>query len=197
MNFLTYEQYERIARYLDGEAVLLTSEEAAAVRDLRQGELDLGESLPVPFEGGANQRVWQGVRGAIRPARRPIRRGLWGAAAAAAVVAAFMSHYWSPAPLPHRTEQARLSSPQPQPQEQPQAQPQPQPPRAPHALPPVEPRAYDDQVAAIGNELDRDLRALETNSVLSLTPTSVTDGVGAGGESTDVHQAPTGDPTRG
>ncbi|MCY2927311.1 MAG: hypothetical protein NT031_18125, partial [Planctomycetota bacterium] len=113
MSFLTDEQYERIARYLDGEAVLLTSEEAAAVRDLRQGELDLGESLPVPFKGGAPERVWQRVRVAIRPARLPIRRGLWGAAAAAAVVAAFLAHYGSPAPLPHRTEQARLSSPEP------------------------------------------------------------------------------------
>lgn len=185
MSFPTNEQYERIARYLDGEPISLTGQEAAFARDLREQEFALAEALPVAVEPELLPRVRRGIARRLRLARHPVRRGLWATAAAAAFVAAFMTHYWSGepiAPASPRSGRALLSSLAPTPAQ-------------PNASP-VDARVYEDQVAAIGMELDRDLSDLETDTVLSRTPASPSEGPGVAGEGLDLHTAPAADPTR-
>lgn len=178
MSFPTNEQYERIARYLDGEPISLTGQEATFARDLQDQEFALADTLPVPIESGLLPRVRRRVERAIRSSHRPVRRGLW-ATAAAAVVGAFMAHHWSAAPIAPtapRTGGTLVSSLDPE--------------LARPAAPRTDVKIYEDHVAAIGMELDHDLRDLETDAVLSLTPTSPS------GEASDKRPVPADDSIR-
>ncbi len=198
MSSPTNEQYERIARYLDGEAVSLTPEEAVVARDLQEAENALADVLPAPVEAGLNQRVWQRVERKNRSAWRRLPLALCGAAAAAAIAVAFMTPQWSGAPQAPGTGGAVLSSLTVQPK-----------PMTVQQTPMFVPRADtkvvvkadvkvddDDRVAAIGKELDHELRDLETNAVLSRMPAILADGVDSPAEPSNIRSAPKADPTR-
>ena len=96
MKNLSEEQYERIARWLDGEAADLTAEERQAAEDIRREEYRLGPALDVPRAGQAVQRlsgrILAGVRASRQellpgrpvPDRRVLRHAYYAASAAAA-----------------------------------------------------------------------------------------------------------------
>jgi hypothetical protein len=91
---LNSEQYERIARWLDGEAVELAPEERAAAREVRAGEAGLKAALGEPAAPArAMERASRRLRAALsaRPgaaARRAVRGRYIAVAAAGAAVAA-------------------------------------------------------------------------------------------------------------
>lgn len=226
MRSLTDRQYERIARYLDGEAVLLTPTELATARDLREAEDSLAGALPVPLQPGLTARVWQRVSARSSSIRRHVRFALYGSAAAAAVVAVLLGAEWFAPAAPHRNravvasvrtvqhaglpvERAERFVPRIRPSLR---RPERIADRIEPAAPPVEPvapaveppapradlkYADDDRVVAIGRELDRDLYSLETNAVFSGTPTNPIDLTELTDDGTDTRSAPAGEAPRG
>ncbi|MCY2929919.1 MAG: hypothetical protein NTV86_10575 [Planctomycetota bacterium] len=220
MSSLTEQQYERIARYLDGEPVSLTPAEAAFARRLRQTEDALARALPVPFEPGLIERVWRRVSRRTRAARRHVRFAFSGAAAAAAVAVVFLGVRWfTPVAAPRgggvvasvppvqragrpveRVERfvPRLRPSLRRPERIVQRD-EPPAPRVEPAAPRVDVTyaAADDRVLAIGRELDRDLYSLETNAVFSRTPSNPLDLTESADDTSDTRSAPAADPTRG
>jgi hypothetical protein len=102
---LNSEQYERIARWLDGEGVALSGEELAAAGEVRSGEAvlraRLGEAA-VPARAMARARRRLRAAAAGRPAVRGRFIGVAaaGAALAASIVVAWALRAGGPAPLP-------------------------------------------------------------------------------------------------
>lgn len=99
---LREEQYERIARYLDGEPIELTTVEREAVTDLHLCDREL-PPLEVPVPPGAMERARRRlVAAAARPHAGRTRWWAWtgGAIAAAAVVALAVGAWiaWQPKP---------------------------------------------------------------------------------------------------
>ncbi len=99
---LSDRQYERIARYMDGEAVELDAEELAAAELIGRQERQLGRLLDarVPPETLADAEVR--LAAAIAPRRkRPLRYAYYAAAvAAAALVLVVVNLPHGPAPQP-------------------------------------------------------------------------------------------------
>jgi hypothetical protein len=83
------QQDERIARFLDGEDVLLNADERAVAEDIRRQESAVGLLLPVALPSAAAQRAQRQLRATLG-SRRRLR--LWTAAgvAAAGVAAAIL-----------------------------------------------------------------------------------------------------------
>lgn len=91
METMTNEQYDRVAAWLDGEPVTLTSAEQAVADEVRGGQAVLDEALGVPRGldlPGRLYRNFQNQRASQRFAR--VRYALYGAAAAAALVIALL-----------------------------------------------------------------------------------------------------------
>lgn len=89
------EQYERVARWLDGDAVELTAAESALAEEIRAEEARLGDALQAapPMVAMARARVRM-IAAAARPRWHAVRWGLSGAAAAAAVLVAASLLWW-------------------------------------------------------------------------------------------------------
>jgi hypothetical protein len=102
MNMLDEEQYERIARWLDGQKLELTAAELAAAEDIRQTEAQVGPALKAPMPPAAVRRARQRMIAAM--AQPPLR--LWrvaafaAASAAAAVLLATLVWRQAPPPTP-------------------------------------------------------------------------------------------------
>ncbi len=95
------KQYERIARYLDGENIALSTEERAVAEDLHRAEALVGKALDVTPPAESLQRAMstRSIRVHLHP-RRTLRFTLSAAAAvaAAAVVLLTFSLLWKPVP---------------------------------------------------------------------------------------------------
>ena len=97
------QQYEQIARYLDGEDVSLSEPLRELAEQIRRDEAAVGQALditvPPPAIGNARNRMLAEL---ARPRRRALRRwvgGLSAAAAAAAIVlAVWLAAEFGPAP---------------------------------------------------------------------------------------------------
>ncbi|HAU38786.1 MAG TPA: hypothetical protein DCX07_13850 [Phycisphaerales bacterium] len=101
---LREEQYERIARWLDGETVDLTSDEQAAAREMRERENLLSERLDVHAAPEVFARIERRVGAELA---RPRVRWVWAGAAVAAAAAVVLAALWflrtedvSPTPAP-------------------------------------------------------------------------------------------------
>jgi hypothetical protein len=91
------EQYAHIARWLDGEDVVLSAEERAIADEIRRGERDLGAKLDVPLPPQALDRARRRLtRELTRSRRRIVRIGYLGGAvaAAAAVIIVCVTALW-------------------------------------------------------------------------------------------------------
>jgi hypothetical protein len=100
MNTLTDEQYERVARYLDGEPVALSAEETALAAEVQAGQQMLARALPVRAEPELTQRLQR--RFHRRRTRRTVLRA-WGdvavaLAAAIVLVAVLPVRFVAPGP---------------------------------------------------------------------------------------------------
>lgn len=92
-------QYERIARYLDGERVELSADEQALADDLRAGERFLADGLAVNCPHSASRRAQRRLYSAVaaRPRRTLRFVALAGSVAAAAAVVLLAVHvFWNP-----------------------------------------------------------------------------------------------------
>jgi len=88
---LREEQYERIARWLDGETVDLSADEQAAAREIRERESLLSERLDVH----AAPEVFASVeRRVAAKLARPRVRWVWAGAAVAAAAAIVLASLW-------------------------------------------------------------------------------------------------------
>jgi len=84
----TDEQYERVARRLDGEAVELTSAEEALAAAVRRGEVETARALDVALPAAAKARARRRLVAALaRPRWRAASWAVTGAAAAAVLIA--------------------------------------------------------------------------------------------------------------
>jgi len=111
------KQYERIARYLDGENVALQSDEQAFVVEIRRAETLVGAALDVAPPADALQRALHRRHAvALHRSRRTLRLTLSAAAvvAAAAIVLLAFSLLWKPLPqadLPDLAQDALVPRP--------------------------------------------------------------------------------------
>jgi hypothetical protein len=88
---LSEEQYERIARWLDGEEIRLTAEEREAVSDLHRSRAVVAPALDVEVPREAMARAERRLRAALaHPRRRLLRIGALAGGAAAAAAAAIV-----------------------------------------------------------------------------------------------------------
>lgn len=95
------KQYERIARYLDGENVALQPDEQAFVEEIHRAETLVGAALDVAPPADALQRAMHHRHTVVlHRSRRTLRLTLSAAAvvAAAAVVLLALSLLWKPLP---------------------------------------------------------------------------------------------------
>lgn len=81
---LEERNYQRVARYLDGEAIELDAAERALADEIRRDESSLYTRLDVPLPDGLEQRQARRVLSVSRPRRRLLRFSAWGGALAAA-----------------------------------------------------------------------------------------------------------------
>ena len=88
----TNEDYELVARYLDGEEVTLTAAQLALAEEVVSDGRQVGRALEVPSPAGTLHRVHGRMVRGLRPASRLWRRVRWAAplAAAAAVILALV-----------------------------------------------------------------------------------------------------------
>ena len=99
----THEDYDIVARYLDGERVQLTAEQQALAEEISADSELVGRALDVTVPGGVLHRVGARVAEAL-PARKSWRRGLrrvTSAAVAVAIVLAII--FWPTEPPTERT----------------------------------------------------------------------------------------------
>jgi len=104
----TNEDYELVARYLDGEEVTLTAAQLALAEEVVSDGRQVGRALEVPSPAGTLHRVHGRMVRHLRPASRLWRRVRWAApvaaAAAAAVILALVLLPGGPArPVPEPT----------------------------------------------------------------------------------------------
>ncbi|HUS48147.1 MAG TPA: hypothetical protein VM098_08505 [Phycisphaerae bacterium] len=105
MPTLNEEQYERVARWLDGEKVKLTPPEQDATEEICRTEADLASALDAASRQASMDRARRRLAAALaRPQLRLWRIGALATAAAAAVVLA--------AVLWHPTGQPPVTAPQ-------------------------------------------------------------------------------------
>jgi len=102
---LNDEQYERVARRLDGQDIQLSSEEQALAEAMRAQEQYLDSVLPVPVPAEVLRRVDRRLTAALaRPRHRVRWIGVAAATAAAVVIAVlvqvFLNHQDKPRPDP-------------------------------------------------------------------------------------------------
>jgi hypothetical protein len=87
MKGLSEQQYERVARWLDGERIDLSAQEMAAGGEIRRGEASLVAALGVEMPPQVLRRVQKRIVAELaRPAHRPVRIGFVTATAAAAAL---------------------------------------------------------------------------------------------------------------
>jgi len=88
----TNEDYELVARYLDGEEVTLTAAQLALAEEVVSDGGQVGRALEVPSPAGTLHRVHGRMVRDLRPASRRWRRVRWAVplAAAAAVILALV-----------------------------------------------------------------------------------------------------------
>ena len=95
------KQYERIARYLDGENIVLSPDERAVAEELHHTEALVGKALNVALPADALQRALRQRHVSVQfRSRRTLRFILPAAAAvaAAAIVLLAFSLLWKPLP---------------------------------------------------------------------------------------------------
>jgi hypothetical protein len=83
------EQFDRVARWLDGEKIVLTQTEQELAEDYRSNEQALGDTLAAPLPGSADQRANRRITAALRGVKirkRVIRAFMTGVSAAAMIV---------------------------------------------------------------------------------------------------------------
>lgn len=101
------QQYERIARYLDGEPVALTVEEQAMAETFRREEADLAAMLVETPSRAALDRSMRRVRAELaRPMHHWSYRGISVAAAAMVLAVIGISLLWPMFQQPPRAESA-------------------------------------------------------------------------------------------
>jgi len=91
------QQYERIARWLDGEPVELTDEERSVAEEIRRSEGELGTILPATPPAKAMIRARRRMQAELarpRRARMPSVRYAAVAAAAAAAILIALAMFW-------------------------------------------------------------------------------------------------------
>lgn len=106
----TNEDYELVARYLDGEEVTLSAAQRALAEEIVSDGRQVGGALDVPAPAGTLHRV----HGRLLPVLRP-RRGIWrrvrwavpAAAAAAAILVVMLLPSGPERRVPERTISAR------------------------------------------------------------------------------------------
>ena len=88
----TNEDYELVARYLDGEEVTLTAAQLALAEEVVSDGREVGRALEAPSPAGTLHRVHGRMVRDLKPARRLWRRVRWAAplATAAAVILAMV-----------------------------------------------------------------------------------------------------------
>lgn len=84
-------QYERVARWLDGERLELTPEEHALAEEIRRNERSLARDLPAEAPPAAMQRAERRLHAATAARPRPWKWIGAGAAVAAGVVALILA----------------------------------------------------------------------------------------------------------
>jgi anti-sigma-K factor RskA len=110
MPTLNEEQYERVARWLDGEKVKLTPPEQDATEEICRAEADLASALDAASRQASMDRARRRLAAALaRPQLRLWRIGALAAAAAAVVLAAVLWHPTGqpPATAPQLTPQVQ------------------------------------------------------------------------------------------
>ncbi|MDP7286966.1 MAG: hypothetical protein QGH94_03120 [Phycisphaerae bacterium] len=82
------EQFDRVARWLDGEQILLTDTERELADDFKQSEQALGDAPAISMPAGVDQRASRRVAAALRGVRirRRVRLALMSGVSAAAMV---------------------------------------------------------------------------------------------------------------
>jgi len=107
MTAMTEQQYDRLARLLDGEAMDLTDQEKLALDEIASLEADLRGRLDTEIPDGVVSRVGRRLAHATAPAP-PVRLRVWWGrrlAVAAALLLALGGAWWlgrlSQTPTPH------------------------------------------------------------------------------------------------
>ena len=95
------EDYDLVARYLDGEPVELTAEQMALAEEIASDATVVGRALDVTPPAGLLHRVSGRVRPAARPMTRVLRWRMPLAAAAGLVIAVLAGILWTHTP-PHQ-----------------------------------------------------------------------------------------------
>ena len=95
---LSEEQAERVARYLDGEPVQLTSAEQVIAEEIRRGEALLAGIPDVRAPVGAMQRAQRRMMGELARPRRRSKWLIWPGAVAAAGILIVAGLLWRAAP---------------------------------------------------------------------------------------------------
>lgn len=86
----TNEDYELVARYLDGEEVTLSAAQRALAEEIVSDGRQVGGALDVPAPAGTLHRVHGRLLPVLRPRRGIWRRVRWAVPAAAAAAAILM-----------------------------------------------------------------------------------------------------------
>lgn len=92
---LNERQYQRVARYLDGEPVQLSETERQLAEEIRQAERELAPKLEVQPPGETVERALRRITAALARRRRRVLPFIAPAVAAAAIVVAVAAmHLW-------------------------------------------------------------------------------------------------------
>ncbi|HET6430359.1 MAG TPA: hypothetical protein VFJ30_18235 [Phycisphaerae bacterium] len=92
----THDNYEQVARFLDGEPVSLTPPQRALAEEIAAAERSLGAKLDADLPPAALHRIYQRIQTAL-PSRRPAwRRARWVSATAAVAAALAFALLWQP-----------------------------------------------------------------------------------------------------
>ncbi len=106
MKTLNEEQYERIAGWLDGEAVELSGDERAAAEEIRSDEAHIAAAMEMPAPRAATDRARRRLTAALAHPKLRWRRVGTFAAASAAAAALLAVLLWQPGPQQPTTHAA-------------------------------------------------------------------------------------------